>query len=252
MKRGLISLVFILLFTTIVSAQVVIHPASNFRIDVDGSDRTLQDAINNSLLMGTHSYSIPSPIPNLQHGADEIWISTNDGEMTLLNALENNVPLEKSSFSGYSSTNIPNPVHFATEVELSSGKNLQEAINDGTLASSLYSWQTGSWSSCSPSNSCDSIVSRSVNCVNNDNGEVVSDSKCSDPKPDDRKACYCQWEYQSTSCEWGIYGVGCNKYKGETCKDLYQTEGCKAGNCGASGARNQNHAYRCEGPYSPV
>jgi len=55
MKGGLIIFVLLLLSISYLSAAVT-FPASNVLIKIDGNDRTLQYAIDNGLLKGTHLF----------------------------------------------------------------------------------------------------------------------------------------------------------------------------------------------------
>ena len=101
---GLLILVIgIFIVNAAVSKTKAWHSASNILIKIDGTDRTLQYAINNNLLLGYNTYASPST-PNLGHDASEIWVSTASGEKTLLSALSTAYGLSKiSATTSYSS-----------------------------------------------------------------------------------------------------------------------------------------------------
>jgi len=108
------------------------HSGANINLIIDGDSGNLN--LESSYFIGTHSYS---PIVSLmagQHDASQIWVSVQDGEMTLFNALQspNRLCPNPTKPTAYSSSNIPDPGHLATEILLTaSGKTFQAAINDG-------------------------------------------------------------------------------------------------------------------------
>ncbi len=145
MKKRHVQIIFILLILTIgiffitavaVDKSKAWHSAdSDIRIKIDGVDKTLQQAINENLLYGSHTYASPSPIPTPWHDASQIWVSVDGAENTLLNALSSANKLCGNSLTlGYSnsSPSIPAPSHLATEIEVSvdgTAKRFQEAID---------------------------------------------------------------------------------------------------------------------------
>lgn len=109
-----------------------VHSAERIRIRIDGADKSLEEAVNNNLLAGGHTYEEVSSPLNPGHLVNEIWVSTDSGEMTLLNALVNEIPLKKTLFEGYEFEPIFG--HYATEINLESlEKTPQDAINDGDI-----------------------------------------------------------------------------------------------------------------------
>lgn len=147
-KRGEFVLVFsflILVFSIFQASAMIFHSATNITVVVDGTQRNLNS--NFSFFMGTHNYTLGSSI-NPGHNANQIWVSVQDGETTLFNALNSSSfpyklcpnpskPLNYSTTT-YCTSNIttncvPNPSHFATDIQLSSGETLQQAINNGEL-----------------------------------------------------------------------------------------------------------------------
>jgi len=134
-KRAIVISIFVFLIAGIFFVNAVSHNANQIVINIDGVDRTLQYAIDNNLLFGGHTYAPASQVPDPGHSANEIWISTDDGEMTLREALSQGVQLTRSSFLGYSLFNIPRKFQLATNVILSSGQSLQDVINAGLCES---------------------------------------------------------------------------------------------------------------------
>ncbi len=111
------------------------HSGDNVTVSIDGIDRTLQYAISNDLFIDSHTYALPTSILNPGHGLDEIWISTDSGEMTLLYALSEGIPLQKSSLTtSYSFAPGTLAYHFANEIEISAGKSFQDAIDNGEFS----------------------------------------------------------------------------------------------------------------------
>ena len=108
------------------------HPASEFWIEVDELELNLQDAFDGGLLIGSRAYVASSFAINLGHSVEDIWISTGSGEMTLLYALVNEISIIGSSLT-YSEV-TPIGGHLATDVIFSSGENLQEIINSGSIS----------------------------------------------------------------------------------------------------------------------
>jgi len=112
----------------------------------------------------------------------------------------------------------------------------------------VYSWQSSSWSTCS--NSCgDGDQTRTVQCVDN-NGNKVSDSKCSNPKPDDRQSCF-----DDSGCEKETYSWDADLWSScsNTCGDGIQTRTVRCidnngntvadNNCAGSKLDNNRNCY---------
>jgi len=210
MKRVFIFVLVFLLSISYITAATT-FPASNVSIKIDGTDRTLQYAVNNGLLKGMHTLASASLTAIGQHDASQILVNVNGVEKTLLNALSSGFDgiCGSGSYSTYSSSNIPNPGHVATEVILSSGTNLQQAINAGNFCTIYsYSWITGSWTAC-PS-SCGGSHSRTVYCRRND-GATVADSFCpAATKPSSTTACSCRYvDHGYSSCDVFIFWDTC-------------------------------------------
>jgi len=87
MGREIFIFGFLLLLFVNISLISASHNADQIIVKIDGTDRTLEYAVNNKLFSGTHTYAAPSTIPNPGHSAANILISTNGGEMSLLSAL---------------------------------------------------------------------------------------------------------------------------------------------------------------------
>ncbi len=243
-KRGyiILGILIFLLGISSVNAVVVGHRASEFKIKIDGTDRTLQYAIENNLLRGTHTYTSPSSIPDPGHDAGNIWISTDSGEMTLRDALSGGVELKESSFTQYVSVSAQNLGHLATEIILSSGKSFQKSINDGELACipgtcSSLGYECGTWG-----NGCGGTI----NCGTCSVGSCIS-GICSCVSHT-FSACYNNDLYWYDSCgyreeikqdcgedscgSWGSwYKIStCTYRRDRTCYD----RGCSAGSCYAN------------------
>jgi hypothetical protein len=154
-------IIFVLLLSISYISAAVIFPATNVSIKIDGTDRTLQYAVDNGLLKGTHTYASAS-ISNIigQHDASQIWVKVNTGEKTLLSALSSGVNglCGSGSYSTYSGA-VPNPGHVATEIMFSSGTNLQTSINAGTFCGCT----PGTTQSCGTSTAC--ITYTDVTCT---------------------------------------------------------------------------------------
>ncbi len=215
-KRIVFSLLFLILIVNILSVSAGIrHPGGDFKIRVESSDETL-DTMTTEEFMGTSSYSDISK-DNPGHSASEIWVTVGSKENTLLAALnsgKNGLCPGKSSV-----TNSDNPLgvyHLASEIELSSGKILQQAIDGEEFCAPeySYSWKTGSWSSCSVD--CGGgTQTRDVWCERSD-GTRVSDSYCSGTKPATSRSCNTQScpEPEPETCS----GVVCKP--DETCQEF--------------------------------
>jgi len=112
------------------------------------------------------------------HGADEIWVSVKDGEMNLIQALSSTNKLCPNPSKPITYTSSPTdktkPYHYATEIQLSSGKTFQEAINDGDFCCvpetcSSLGYECGTW---------DDGCGGTLNCGTCGANEECSNGKC--------------------------------------------------------------------------
>jgi hypothetical protein len=137
MKRGKRGLIFVLIFSLLItisySSAIVLHQATDFKINVDGNSMGLQEAVDSGYMGGTASSYVSSSLISMgEHSAGQIWVNVDGAESSILNALVSaNGLCASEAYSTYESSNIPNPGHVATEIGLSSGKTLQQAINEG-------------------------------------------------------------------------------------------------------------------------
>lgn len=218
MKRGVIIIALLVLGVLLVLGfsfikAATIFPASNVSIKIDGTDRTLQYSVDNSLLIGTHTYA-SSNYMNIvgQHDASQVWVSVKDGETTLLNALNSSSfptklcpnPSKPLTYSNPA----PNPGHYAIEIILYNGKSLQQAINDGDYCTS--SWYIGSWVS---NNACPTTTfTRTVYCQSSQGNNLGTAcgiyQGCDCPTPSSSTTTSCYWMYISQQS--GCYHGGCS------------------------------------------
>ncbi|MCL5018561.1 MAG: hypothetical protein M1416_02215 [Candidatus Pacearchaeota archaeon] len=111
---------------------------------IDSSEKTLQTAIDSGLLFGSHTYSVSSSSPAGGHNADKIWVSVQDGEMNLIQALTSSnslCPANPLIIQYTGPADKSNAYHYATEIEVTisdSPMSLQDAIDSGELC---YSWE---------------------------------------------------------------------------------------------------------------
>jgi len=151
-KRGAIyCLILVFLFTGIFSVNAALmHSGSDFLIKVDNNVGTLNHAISGGYFTGTNTYSSVQAL-DPGHSADEIWVSVKDGEMYLLQALSSTNKLcpaspIKTSYTGPTDKN--KAYHYANEIEISTGKSFQQAIDNGEFRNpSCPAPVNGGWSS---------------------------------------------------------------------------------------------------------
>jgi len=125
-------------------ASIGWEPASNVTIKIGTSNKLLTDT--NSLIgdfLLTSSLDVFSgTTPISGHNADEIWVSVSGQETTLTQARATQglcgLTNPETTYS-----NSPSTIqyHYATQIEMPSGKNLQEEINAGEV---LYTKNFGS------------------------------------------------------------------------------------------------------------
>jgi hypothetical protein len=251
MKRGLIFILALLLFVQIyfVSAFVsVTQPADSIVIKIGGIDQTLQYAANNFLLNGRNAYASASLTAG-QHDASQILVNVNGVEKTLLSALSSgfNGLCGSGTYSTYSSSNIPNPGHIATEVMLSSG-NLQNSINTKAFCAVDGGWSTWSaWSICSVT--CGGGTQTRTRVCNNpapSNGGATCSGSASESQVCSTQACVYYWRTGSwtacpTSCGGSHSGtVYCQRSDGVTVADSFCT-GTKPSGTASCSCRYVDH-----------
>ncbi len=228
-----ILLLFGISYISYISADIIFD-ATNVSLSIDGTTRTLQYALNNGLLKGTHTYASVSVSTVIgQHNVSQIWVSVKDGEMTLLQALSSTNKLcPKSTKPLTYSSPIPNPGHKATEIMLVSGKNLQQTINDGDLCTS-YSWSTTSWVS---DNVCPTTTfTRTFYCARDDSTNMGTTCGvypgCDCAAPATSTTTTCTWSDQGI-----VGGMGCAPFvmyceRGYPCTDLTSCSGLTGTSC---------------------
>jgi len=144
MKKGKLALLFfgILFISLIIAAGVDKtkdwHDSTAVSIGIDGINQTIDAIMTINFAFPYHIYSSVLSL-NPGHNFNQIWVSVKDGEMSLSAALNSTDKLcPASPLKNYTSSpaDKSQPYHYATEIQLSSGKNLQEAINAGTLCCS--------------------------------------------------------------------------------------------------------------------
>ncbi len=150
MKRGVIISILLILSISFISAAVT-HSAVGVSLRIDGSDETLQSAFNSEELKGGYAYaSASSLLATSGHDASKIWVNIDGYEKTLLAALSSGPYglCGSGSHTTYSSPNIPDPGHLATEIMFSSGQSLQTAIDEGTFCCPSVNGGWSAWSVC--------------------------------------------------------------------------------------------------------
>jgi hypothetical protein len=171
MKRGTILLSLFLVLLSVFSVNALMIPASTINITVDGVQRTLGSGV--TFFIGIHTWTAGSST-DPGHNASQIWVSVQEGETTLLNALTSSTfkhklcpnPTKPLTYAASYCTTPgqvncrPNPSHLATEVNLSSGKSLQQAINDGDFCGCVPNTDT---QTCGVNNQCESP--KTVTCL---------------------------------------------------------------------------------------
>ena len=133
-KYFVLSLVSLLLLANIFFVSAVVsHSADEFLVTVGTCTTTLQKAIEDNLFTTGTTCREETLVPDPGHDMGSIWVHVDNGEMTLYDALTTGKTLYGGSLT-YVSTNIPNPVHFATEIDVTIDevtKTFQQAIIDG-------------------------------------------------------------------------------------------------------------------------
>jgi hypothetical protein len=237
MKKGgywitLLSIIIISVFISGVGVDVTksYHNSTNISIGIDGINKTINEITASNFVFPSHIYA-SGVLLNPGHNINQIWVSVKDGEMTLYQALSSSnklcpaIPLKTTYTS--SPSDKSKPFHYANEIQLLSGKNLQEAIDAGDFC---YIWY---------SNTC------STYCSNK--GTQVSDNYCYGTKPATLpsagtgcSACPCG----TVSVKFETYGyfIFCklNGKQGRwynsptnSWSDWSYTESCVYGSCGA-------------------
>ncbi len=197
LKRGLIFVLavsfFILSFQ--IAGAIILHSSVNVSLGIDGINQSVQQIATANFKFPSHTYLSGISV-NPGHAADRIWVSVKDGEMSLYQAFSSAnklcpaIPLANYTSSPADKTK---PYHFAAEIQFSSGKSLQQAIDDGDFC---YTWQTN-MTFCNET--CGGGF-RKVNCTRNNLTQVTNDY-CYGTKPS--VACNMQ------QCLWVQYGMSC-------------------------------------------
>ena len=115
------------------------HDFSDILVIVDGFNMTLEEAIYYDVLISGATQSYTVEVPNPGHSADEIWVSISGNETTLQDAIST------TGFCGYDSPSFSYMSNmtlgqFASEIEISPGTSLQDAINNGSFIASHNSF----------------------------------------------------------------------------------------------------------------
>jgi len=138
MKKEVTVFLLLLLSISYINAAIL-HPASNVLIKVGTTQKSL-DSASGSFADISITFSSPSLVSTGEHDAGDIWVSVKDGEKNLIDALKSTNRLCPKS-----STAVPTgpadkskAYHLATEIILSSGKTLQQAINSNDFCSIDY------------------------------------------------------------------------------------------------------------------
>jgi len=196
--RGLLILVLfigIFVVNAIVNKSTAWHSADNVWISIDGSEMTLQSAIDNNMFIGLPKSSLsPTPL-GPGHTTSDIWVSVNGDEKTLQDAIST-TGLCGSSSNPY--TNSIGSGHLASEIEVSiSGSNIsfQDAIDSGQLVSVDGVWSDWStWGECS------------VSCGG---GTQTQTRTCTNPSPYCAGADCDGFSSQNQSCNTQTCDAGC-------------------------------------------
>jgi len=246
---AIITLLILVIGIFAISAVVVKtkawHDSDHILITVNGFNMTLQEAIDYNVFVDGATQSYTTEIPNPGHSADEIWVSVDDNETTLQDALSTIglCGISSPSSSYISSTDLG---QFANEIEISSGTSLQDAIDSGELVSVDGDW-TG-WSGWSHPNAYDDGAGGtcSVECGG---GTQNRTRTCANPEPycagadcigdsSESQSCNTQscitWTWQPFTY-WSCYPAMCNgaavpcdwSIEGQPCSfgDRYVCEG---------------------------
>ena len=138
---GILSIFLILSVSAILTEQFKQtskwEPSNRIFGNIDGSDKTLQEAIDEGLLINDGQVSatiagLPLTPQSIGHSFNEIWVSVNGEEMTLQQAIETKGLSGDLTFDG-NYLNAPDPSHLGIEIEISGGKSLQDSINNNEI-----------------------------------------------------------------------------------------------------------------------
>ena len=211
MKRGVVFF-FFFLGLCCVSARVGnfnLHDESEFYLSIDGTDYSLKQAIDDGLRRGGHSYGEPSSLFGQSHSANDIWVSTDFGEMGLIDALSSQGICKMSLTDSYSSVPSENVYHFASDVD-SGDLTFQELVDSGDLARVDGGWSSwSSWSTCSASSHDSGTQFRTRTC--NNPSKYCGGDSCSGSSTDFR-TCNPNCVYSSRVCHdgkvWNVDSCG--------------------------------------------
>ena len=165
------------------------HFANDILITIGDFEGSLQQAIDEEYILGlpnlTQAYS--QLIPNPGHGADVIWVSVDGSETTLQNAISTIGLCGSFSIASYTSVDIPIQSHFASEIEISSGKSLQDAIDEGDFC-------------CVQDCTCASDTCVGDTCIDSNCGEACEGNKTA---VDGGWSAWSAWSSCSVPCSGG-------------------------------------------------
>ena len=126
--KKVISVLFLLVISGVLTSAAT-HTADQFWINVDGTDMTLQYAIDVYDLSRDLEYKESSNVFH-RHDINEIWVETGySGYKTLLEALQS------KNFEDNTTTTLSDKLfyHNANEILLSDGRNLRDALNSKSI-----------------------------------------------------------------------------------------------------------------------
>ena len=146
MKKRLYFLFLLLILGMFLITAALVNKNTNkwessddISFSITGFDGNLTGAIENDLFRTPISSILDSSATNERHNLSEIWVSVDNIGMNFKNAIENTDLCGLTDVTlNYS--NAPDPSHLGTEIEISTDKSLQDAINDGTLVSTPGNW----------------------------------------------------------------------------------------------------------------